>query len=346
MKKLMILVACLVIVAGVSTRTVLQWWASPAPAGSETVIHVGQGSSLASVARELSAQQLLHWPQLWRLVARIQGLDGQIKQGEYRFNADVTPASLLQALVAGDVVSYKVTLPEGIALHTALEILQAQEPMAKLLQGVDDPRLLLMIKPATSPEGLFFPDTYSYSRGDSDLQILAVAFRRMQEVLAARWQEREPGLPYDSAYQALVMASVVERETGLAAERERIAGVFVRRLRKNMRLQTDPTVIYGLGPDFDGNLRRRHLADRNNPYNTYQHKGLPPTPIALAGRAAIEAALHPSTGTELYFVARGDGSHQFSDTLADHQQAVRAYQLARREDYRSSPPSQATQGKQ
>jgi UPF0755 protein len=344
MKKLLVLLACLAIVATVSVRMVLQWWESPSSARSDVTILVGEGSSLGSVAKELSARKLLRWPKMWRLIARLQGLDSQIKRGEYRFTAAETPASLLRALVSGQVVKYKVTLPEGISLYTALGILQAQEPLVKLLDGVDDPRLLSLVQPAASPEGLFFPDTYSYSRTDSDLGILSLAYRRMQEVLDASWQAREPGLPYENAYQALVMASVVEKETGLAAEREQIAGVFVRRMRANMRLETDPTVIYGLGPGFDGNLRKRHLTDRANPYNTYRHKGLPPTPIALPGRAAIEAALHPAPGTALYFVARGDGSHQFSNTLAEHRQAVQTYQLARRKNYRSAPPEKTTKG--
>ena len=346
MKKLLVLVTFLAIAAGISLRVLMHWWETPSGATGEVVILVGEGSSLGSVANELSAQKLLRWPKMWRMIARVQGLDSQIKQGEYRFTTAATPASLLQALVVGRVVKYKVTLPEGISLDTALDILQAQEPLVKLLDGVDDPRLLSLVQPAASPEGLFFPDTYNYSRTDSDLGILRLAYRRMQEVLERSWQEREPGLPYSDAYEALVMASVVEKETGLAAEREQIAGVFVRRLQKNMRLQTDPAVIYGLGSGFDGNLRRRHLEDSANPYNTYQHKGLPPTPIALPGRAAIEAAVHPAPGTALYFVARGDGSHQFSDTLADHQQAVKTYQLARRKNYRSAPPpGKTTQGK-
>ena len=344
MKKLLVVLICLAIVAGGSLRLVWHWWESPSGARNEVTILVGEGSSLGSVAQELSAQKLLRWPKMWRLIARLQGLDSQIKQGEYRFAAAASPASLLHALVIGATVKYKVTLPEGISLYTALGILQAQEPMVKLLDGVDDPRLLSLVQPAVSPEGLFFPDTYSYSRTDSDLGILSLARRRMREVLDNSWQQREPDLPYADAYEALVMASVVEKETGLATEREQIAGVFVRRLRENMRLETDPAVIYGLGPDFDGNLRKRHLTDRTNPYNTYRHKGLPPTPIALPGRAAIEAALHPAPGTALYFVARGDGSHQFSDTLTEHQQAVRTYQLARRKNYRSAPPVKTPEG--
>ena len=159
----------------------------------------------------------------------------------------------------------------------------------------------------------------------------------MQEVLAQEWSQRDPGLPYESPYEALIMASIIERETGLPEEREQISGVFFRRLQKRMRLQTDPTVIYGLGAEFDGNLRRAHLQDDSNPYNTYRHRGLPPSPIALPGRAAIRAALHPAPGDSLYFVARGDGGHVFSTTLEAHERAVRKYQLQRRADYRSSP---------
>ena len=159
----------------------------------------------------------------------------------------------------------------------------------------------------------------------------------MASVLQEEWQQRDSNLPYETPYEALIMASIIERETGLEAERGEISGVFVRRLQRGMLLQTDPTVIYGLGSSFDGNLRRKHLSEESNPYNTYRHPGLPPTPIALPGRAAIHAALHPQSGSSLYFVARGDGGHVFSDTLAEHNRAVRAYQLQRRKNYRSSP---------
>jgi UPF0755 protein len=208
------------------------------------------------------------------------------------------------------------------------------------LDGPNDPRLLELVKPAESAEGQFFPDTYHYDRGASDWQILQRAYDAMQQALAEEWSERAAGLPYETPYEALIMASIIERETGLDEERGEIAGVFVRRLQKGMRLQTDPTVIYGLGPAFDGNLTRRHLADESNPFNTYRHGGLPPAPIALPGRASIRAALQPEDGDALFFVARGDGGHVFSATLAEHERAVRKYQLSRREDYRSSPGKQ------
>lgn len=338
-KALPLLLACTALFAGAAAFTVWKWWHSPLdPPG--TVLEVGGGSSLSGVAQDLSEAGVLRWPRLWLLAARVGGLDARIKQGEYRLDTARSPAQLLDMLVAGRVVQYSVTLPEGITLAEALATLQAQEPIAPLLDGTRDPRLLSLIAPYSDPEGLFFPDTYVFTRGQTDLEILALAHRRLLEILEAAWAGRDGELPYADAYQALVMASIVEKETGVPEERERIAGVFVRRLQKNMRLQTDPTVIYGLGDNYSGNLRRKHLKDPANPYNTYRHKGLPPTPIALVGKAAILAAVHPAPGEELYFVARGDGSHEFSKSIEEHTRAVQQYQLRRRDDYRSSPPPQ------
>ncbi len=344
MKKLVILRCCLLVALAVTAVSLWQWWHNPFESQRSAVVLVGEGSSLSSVADDLARRGVLRRPHLWSVIARLQGLDGQIKRGEFEFSADMSPADLLATLVAGTVRHYSVTLPEGITLAMALNILQQQPQINALLDGVADPRMTGLLEPGQVAEGLFFPDTYSYIRGDSDLDILKRAHRRMQLVLAESWPLRARELPYSNPYEALIMASVVERETGVAQERRRIAGVFVRRLQKRMRLQTDPSVIYGLGPEFDGNLRRRHLEDKSNPYNTYQHRQLPPTPIALPGRDAIEAVLHPLPGSELYFVARGDGSHQFSDTLEQHLLAVRQYQLQRREDYRSGPPKPSTEG--
>ena len=243
----------------------------------------------------------------------------------------------MELLASGRVIQYQVTLPEGITVAQALAILRRESDLEVDLSGADDPRLLALAEPFGHLEGLFFPDTYHYARGASDWQILQRAHDAMLDILEVEWQQRADGLPYETAYQALIMASIIERETGLPEEREQIAGVFVRRLQQGMRLQTDPTVIYGVGDEFDGNLRRAHLQDEGNAYNTYRHGGLPPSPIALPGRAAIRAALHPAQGSALFFVARGDGGHVFSDTLAEHEAAVRRYQLQRRQDYRSSP---------
>tara|TARA_R110002110_G_scaffold14698_1_gene67616 strand:+ start:32800 stop:33828 length:1029 start_codon:yes stop_codon:yes gene_type:complete len=302
-----------------------------------TVLIVRPGQTLRSVANGMQQAGVLRVPQLLTWYGRFTGLDQQIKHGEYQLSPGMTVKGLLLLLQSGKVIDYQVTLPEGITLQAALDILQQQPALTADLEGIDDPRLLAMIEPYSKPEGLFFPDTYHYTRGTLHSQILRRSHQALLTVLNEQWQARADDLPYENAYEALIMASVVERETGAAHERAEIAGVFVRRLERRMRLQTDPTVIYGLGAAFDGNLRRKHLADKTNPYNTYQIRGLPPTPIALAGRDAIHAALHPADGKTLYFVARGDGTHQFSETFAAHQAAVRQYQLNRRQDYRSSP---------
>ena len=336
-KTLLLLVAGLALAAAVAAGTLWRWWHAPvvAPGG---IIVVDSGGTLTAVARELAARDMLRWPRAWTLIARLRGLDNRVKRGEYALDQPRSPEQLLDMLVAGEVVSYSVTLPEGITLAEALDLIQQMEPVESVLDGSQDPKLLELVKPHTVTEGLFFPDTYVYHRGDTDFDILALAHRRMAAELSAAWEMRDAGLPYSDPYEVLIMASIVEKETGVPGERDRIAGVFVRRLEKRMRLQTDPTVIYGLGERYSGNLRRRHLLDESNPYNTYRHSGLPPSPIALPGRAALHAAVQPAEGSELYFVARGDGSHQFSETIEEHTRAVREFQLRRREDYRSSPP--------
>ncbi len=298
---------------------------------------VAEGESLSAVARGLADAGIVHYPRLLRAYGRWSGLDQQIKRGEYRLAPGIDAEQLLRLLQEGRVIQYQVTLPEGITVARALQLLRAHGSLATELSGPEDPRLTALAEPHASIEGLLFPDSYRFERGASDWQILQRARRAMQSVLEEEWAQRDPGLPYETPYEALIMASIIERETGLPEERPVIAGVFVRRLERNMRLQTDPTVIYGLGPEFDGNLTRAHLRDQANPYNSYRHRGLPPTPIALPGRAAIRAALHPEPGDALYFVARGDGGHVFTATLEAHQQAVRKYQLQRRADYRSTP---------
>ncbi len=301
---------------------------------------VEAGDSLRAVVNTLHRKGVLAYPDLVVLYGRWTGLDQQIKRGEYLLPQHSTAESMLHLLQSGKVIQYQVTLPEGITLERALAILARQSELEHILEGPGDARILELIKPHTLPEGLFFPDSYHHARAASDWDIVQRAHVDMQSILQQEWRGRASGLPYETPYDALIMASIIERETGLVQEREQIAGVFVRRLHKGMRLQTDPTVIYGLGSDFDGNLRRKHLRDGSNPYNSYRHGGLPPTPIALPGRAAIHAALHPAGGDALYFVARGDGGHVFSATLAEHERAVRKYQLQRRKDYRSSPGKQ------
>jgi UPF0755 protein len=315
-------------------------WAAPLliPEDGFTFV-VEQGDSLRKVVDKLHGAGVLACPRLVMLYGRWTGLDQQIKRGEYLLPQNSTAQSMLMQLRRGDVIQYAVTLPEGITLAMALDILARQEQLTRTLTGPQDARIIEMIKPESHPEGLFFPDTYSYTRGETDFSILQRAHTAMLAVLAQEWQQRSQPLPYETPYEALIMASIIERETGLPEERTQISGVFIRRLQQDMLLQTDPTVIYGLGDAFDGNLQRSHLTQDSNPYNTYRLAGLPPTPIALPGRAAIHAALNPDSGTALYFVARGDGGHAFSDTLSEHNRAVREYQLQRRSNYSSTPGS-------
>lgn len=338
-----LLVAALLmaVLATLVAREVLERWQAPLnlpEAGM--VLMVQPGDSLRSVANRLRDEGVLPHPELLVAWARYHGLDARIRRGEYQLAPGLDAKSLLDLLVSGRVLQYQVTLPEGIVLKRALEILAAEAALETVISGADDPRLLQLVAPHEAPEGLFLPETYRFERGASDLDILGRAHSAMLQALAEEWEQRAADLPYAAPYEALIMASIIERETGLAEEREEIAGVFARRLHLGMRLQTDPTIIYGLGDAYEGRLRRRHLRDADNLFNTYRHHGLPPTPIALPGRAAIQAALQPAAGDTLFFVARGDGSHEFNATLEGHERAVRKYQLQRREDYRSTPGTQ------
>ncbi|WP_116364159.1 endolytic transglycosylase MltG [Parahaliea mediterranea] len=328
----------LLIAVGLAALEVQRRWQQPlaiAPAGM--VFEVRRGDSLRRIAERLGQAGVMEHPLLLIAYGRFAGVDAELKQGEYRLEPGMTATELLALLARGDVIHYQVTLPEGLTLAQALAVLGSDPVLERQLSGIDDERIVALTADYPGPEGLFLPETYRFARGDSDWQILQRAFAAMQQALSEEWAQRADGSPLQSPYEALILASIIERETGVPSERPEIAGVFVRRLQKQMRLQTDPTVIYGIGDTFDGNLRRTHLRDEANPYNTYRHAGLPPTPIALPGRAAIHAALNPADGDTLFFVARGDGSHVFSASLAEHEAAVRKYQLRRREDYRSKP---------
>ena len=288
------------------------------------------GSSFANVARNLSERGILTRPRLVSLYARWKGHAGAIKAGEYEIDSGITVPELLELFVSGRVVQHSLTLIEGWTFTQTLEAVRQDNRLAHTLDGLDMIEIMARLDhPDAHPEGRFLADTYHFPRGTSDVIFLRRALNAMTTLLDTQWQARAPDLPYPNQYAALTMASIIEKETGRADERARIAGVFVRRLRKGMRLETDPTVIYGMGDDFDGNLRKRDLR-ADTPYNTYLHKGLPPTPIAMPGSAAIHAALHPADGQALFFVAKGDGSHQFSATYAEHREAVARYQLRRR----------------
>ena len=301
------------------------------------LITVAQGESLSRVLARAGDKQWLTRSSWVGIVARWYGLDGQIQAGEFALNAPLTAGELIEKLAAGEVVRRSVTLPEGITLAEAIEILHRESTLTKTPLDELSIALLAMTGREDSAEGLFLPETWSYTRGDSDLDILRRSHLALNELLTSLWEQRSEGLVLSSPYAALTLASIVEKETGVAGERMQIAGVFLRRLERGMRLQTDPTVIYGLGDDYDGNLKRRHLRDTTNPYNTYAIHGLPPTPIALPGEAALRAVFTSADGEALYFVAKGDGSHAFSATLEEHEDNVRRYQLTRRADYRSSP---------
>ncbi len=272
----------------------------------------------------------LRSPTLFRLYLSGQGLDRRIQSGEIRLDSHWTMAQLAQALVNGPRVQYRVTLVPGMRFREALQaIQQAKKVKVTLTDAKAIAALPQRLGTDKSMEGQLLPETYFYTAGTSDFELVKRAYEALWRYLNEAWPKRDPDLPLKTPYEALILASIVEKETGRADERPKIAGVFVRRLKKGMRLQSDPTTIYGLGEAFDGNLTRADLR-RKTPYNTYRIKGLPPTPICLASKASIDAVLHPAPGKALYFVARGDGSHEFSETLAQHTRAVRRYQLKRR----------------
>jgi UPF0755 protein len=290
-------------------------------------IEVSHGSNLTRVARELAAQGVLARPRYLIWYAHWLRRTTRISVGEYHLAEGTTPRQLLTQLVEGKVIQYSITLVDGWTFDQAMQVVQSNPYLKHELSGLKDGAIMVRLGYAGQhPEGRFMPDTYNFPRGMTDIAFLQRAYAAMQRYLDAAWQKRDIGLPIKTPYEALILASIVEKETGLASERRAIAGVFSRRLIKHMRLQSDPTVIYGMGDRYQGNIRRRDLHS-DTPYNTYTHAGLPPTPIALPGRDAIDAVLHPEEGDALYFVSRGDGSHQFSATLEAHNQAVIKYQL-------------------
>lgn len=315
----------------------------PMAINSPQLLSIDRGSHLAGVLSDIEAKGWIDSTFAARVYARVKKLEG-IHLGDYSLQPGISIAALLGQLAEGDSLLERITLPEGWNVEQWQSALH-QRGLLSPQQSLNDSDFLELLpkieslQQIVSLEGWLFPDTYHYRAADGK-KIISLAVEQMHRELMQAWRQRQPGLPYSNPYDLLIMASIIERETGLASEREKIAGVFVRRLKKGMRLQTDPTVIYGLGAAFDGDLRRADLKQRT-PYNTYMIDGLPPTPIANPGRASLLAAANPLEGEWLYFVGKGDGSHQFSVTLEQHQAAVRRYQRFRRaEQYRSAPPPQ------
>jgi len=290
---------------------------------------VKPGSSLRSVAAHLAQRQVLEHPLYLVLLGRYLDLDFRIKAGEYQLAPGLTPEQLLHQLSEGKVVQHGITLIEGDTFKQMMARLRLDPVLEHTLTSEQQQDVMREIGyPDLHPEGRFLPETYYFPRGTTDVDLLRRAYLDMENFLQQAWPGRDQGLPVETPYQALILASIVEKETALPEERARIAGVFVRRLEQGMKLQTDPTVIYGMGDRYDGDIRFRDLRE-DTPYNTYTRAGLPPTPIAMPGKEAILAVLHPAEGKELFFVARGDGSHHFSATLKEHNSAVDRYQKKR-----------------
>ena len=283
------------------------------------VLQVEPGTNIRLVVAKLEQQGATRLDWRWRLLSRLQQVT--IKTGEYTLLPGLLPADLLKLLASGKVITYRFTIVEGWSVKQLLNAM-ANDPVLRHTLGTVAALENLAGLPAAYPEGWFLPETYVFVRGDSDLQILQRAYKDMQEGLETAWLGRDTGLPYETRDELLIMASIVEKETSLESERADIAGVFVRRLLKHWRLETDPTVIYGMGDSYQGNIRRRDLK-KDTAYNTYTRHGLPPTPIALPGLASLQAAAHPAAGDAMFFVANGQGGHTFSSTLEEHNKAVR-----------------------
>ncbi|MBK5106000.1 MAG: endolytic transglycosylase MltG [Burkholderiales bacterium] len=322
-KRIFLLVLCLTLLAAAGLR----WYASsPLNLRADRVqFSIKPGSSLRSATRQIvdSGIELGAWR--FNLLVRVLDKAGAIKAGSYEVSRGITPLALLDKLTSGDVVHAEVKFLEGWTFRQLRAALNADPDLRHDSADLSDSDIMARLGAGDrSPEGLFFPDTYRFGAGTSDIEVIKRAYAAMDKHLQSAWEQRAPDLPYREPYEALIMASVIEKETGQSNERALVAGVFVNRLRMGMLLQTDPTVIYGMGDKFDGKLRTKDLR-ADTPHNTYTRAGLPPTPIAMPGLAALQAALNPADTDALYFVARGDGSSEFSRTLAEHERAVSNY---------------------
>ena len=297
---------------------------------SEQTFTINRGDTVQQIAQSLKQQKVIKYPEYFRLYTRFSKQAGKIKAGEYTLKANMTVVDVVNLFVSGKVNQYAFTIVEGWTFKEAIKQIQNEPNLVKTLDEEAIKRLPKTLgSKHDSLEGLIYPDTYNFPKGTTDLQFIQRAYKRMQYILEEEWKNKEENLPLKNTYEALILASIVEKESGVSSERDRVAGVFIRRLRKNMRLQSDPTIIYGMGERYDGNIRRKDINEKTA-YNTYQIDGLPPTPIALTGREAIHAVLHPDKGKSLYFVADGSGGHYFSNTLKEHNRAVRKYILKKK----------------
>lgn len=297
---------------------------------AQLIFSINRGDTVKQIAQSLSDKEVIRFPKYFQLYTRISKKAAKIKAGEYTLKSDMTVVDVVDLFVSGKVNQYALTIVEG---WTVKEALQHIKNDSNLIKTLDEDALQTLSKRLnnkySSLEGLIYPDTYKFPKGTTDFQFIQRAYKQMQKILLEEWQQRDKNLPLHSPYEALILASIVEKESGVSSERDKVAGVFIRRLNKKMRLQSDPTIIYGMGERYDGNIRRRDINEKTA-YNTYQIDRLPPTPIAITGREAIHAVLHPDNSKSLYFVADGSGGHYFSDTLKEHNRAVRKYILKKK----------------
>ncbi len=295
----------------------------------QRVFTIEKGWSAKRLSTELEQRNMIDKPHWFDLYSRLSEKGTRIKSGEFRLTGEPTVPELLDIFVKGQTVQYTGQIIEGSTFKQVRQRLASNSDLTNTIDAMTDEDIMAAIgQEGEHPEGLFFSDTYNFPKNTSDIEFLKRANTLLQKVLAEEWEQRQADLPISTPYEALIMASIVEKETAVASERPLIAGVFMSRLRKGMRLQTDPTVIYGIGDAYDGNIRRKDLRT-DTPYNTYTRAGLPPTPISMVGREAIRAALQPEATSYLYFVSKGDGTHKFSETVEEHNAAVRKYQLKR-----------------
>jgi len=333
-KILLFILILIVIAAGIALwywndykRTLTQ---SVVSVQSEQIITIKKGDLIRHIAARLDAQDIIAHPEYFRLYARLSKKASKIKAGEYALKSGMTIIDIIDLFISGKVIQYSQTIVEGLMVKEVFAAIRNNKNLTQSEhEGYQQALIKYLNSDYTNLEGLLYPDTYNFPRNTSDFQFIKRAYQKMQKVLAEEWQNREKKLPLKNAYEALILASIVEKESGVSSERNKIAGVFIRRLNKKMRLQSDPTIIYGIRDNYDGNIRRRDI-NKKTAYNTYQIDRLPPTPIAVPGREAIHAVLHPDKGKSLYFVADGSGGHVFSNTLKAHNRAVRKYILKKK----------------